>query len=115
LYDQAGKVMLNFNSTHNGMGKFLLVPDKQDAFYAVWKDEKNVEHRTELPPVKSSGIVLKVLNTNQKLIFNVARPLESLTNQQVIVIAHMEPANGFYKAVVNLKEARISAVEIFRL
>ena len=94
-----------------GMGKFLLVPDKQDVFYAIWKDEKGIEHRTELPPVKTSGIVLRVLNANQKLVFSVARPAERLANQQVIVIAHMNQ-QMVYKAIVNLKDVTMSGGNI---
>ncbi len=111
LYDLSGKVLLNFNSTHNGMGKFLLNPDKQDVFYVLWKDEKGIEHRTDLPPVKSSGVVLRVMNSNQKLIFSVARQAESLSNQQVVVIAHMNQ-QMVYKAIVNLKEVTMSGGNI---
>jgi hypothetical protein len=111
LYDQSGKALLNFNSTHNGMGNFILIPDKADVFYAIWKDDKGMEHRTELPPVRSSGIVLRVLNSNQKLIFNVARPAESTAYQQVVVIAHMNQ-QIVYKATVNLKENSMSGGNI---
>ncbi len=54
LYDQTGKALFNFNTTHNGMGKFLLVPDKQDVFMQSgrMKKELNTEricHRSNLP------------------------------------------------------------------
>ncbi|HTB26528.1 MAG TPA: hypothetical protein VK711_14235 [Puia sp.] len=111
LYDQSGKALLNFNSAHDGMGNFILIPDKADVFYAIWKDEKGIEHRTELPPVRSSGIVLRVLNSKQKLIFNVARPAESLANQQVTIIGHMNQ-QIVYKAVVSLKENTMSGGNI---
>jgi hypothetical protein len=73
LYDQSAKALYNFSSSHNGMGSFLLVPDKADVFYAIWKDEKGNEHRTDLPSVKTSGIVLRILNSNSKLVFSVFR------------------------------------------
>ncbi len=111
LYDQSGKALLNFNSAHDGMGNFILIPDKTDVFYAVWKDEKGTEHKTDLPPVRSSGIVLRVLNSKQKLIFNVARPPESLAYQQVVIIAHMNQ-QIVYKAIINLKENTISGGNI---
>ncbi len=103
LYDQSGKSIYNFNSSHRGMGSFLLIPDKNDAFYAVWKDEFGKEYRTDLPAVNTSGIVLRVLNTNLKLVFSIARPSESLAYQQVIIIAHMNQ-QMVYKATVNLKD-----------
>jgi len=111
LYEQSGKAVLNFNSIHNGMGKFLLVPEKQDVFYSIWKDEKGAEHRMDLPVVKTSGIVLRVMNSNQRLIFSIARPAESQTNQQVIVIAHMNQ-QMIYKAIVNLKDVTMSGGNI---
>src|SRR5450755_4442010 len=111
LYEQWGKAVLNFNSIHNGMGKFLLVPEKQDVFYSIWKDEKGAEHRMDLPVVKTSGIVLRVMNSNQRLIFSIARPAESQTNQQVIVIAHMNQ-QMIYKAIVNLKDVTMSGGNI---
>jgi hypothetical protein len=111
LYDQTGKELVTFSSTHNGMGKFLLVPDKQDVFYAMWKDEKGIEHRTDLPPVKTSGISLRVVNLDQKLIFSVSRPEESLANQQVILIGHMNQ-QMVYRAIVNLKSVTLNGGNI---
>ena len=45
LKDASGKTILEFNSTHDGMGKFLLSPDKTDVFSAVWTDDlaKNIQ------------------------------------------------------------------------
>jgi len=111
LFDQSGKTLLSFSSNKYGMGKFLLAPEKQDAFYATWKDEKGLEHRTELPPVKTSGIVLRVLTANQKLVFSVARPSESTAYQQITVVAHMNQ-QMVYKAVVNLKDIFMSGGNI---
>jgi len=111
IFDQTGKELIPFSSTHDGMGKFLLVPDKQDVFYAQWKDEKGMEHRTDLPPVKTSGIALRVLNLRQKLLFSVSRPVESLANQQVIIIGHMNQ-QMVYRAVVNLKDVAMSGGNI---
>ena len=111
LYDQSGKALFNFSSTHNGMGKFLLIPEKQDVFYTLWKDEKGIEHRTDLPAVHTSGIALRVLNMHDKVVFSVARPVESPANVQVIVIAHMNQ-QMVYRAVVNLKDISMSGGNI---
>ncbi len=111
LYDQSGKALYNFNSAHDGMGSFLLVPDKNDVFYAVWKDEKGSEHRTDLPSVKTSGIVLRILNSNSKVVFSVSRPAENLAYQQLIVVAHMNQ-QMVYKATVNLKDISMNGGNI---
>jgi hypothetical protein len=111
LYDQSGKALYNFNSSHNGMGSFLLVPDKTDVFYAIWKDEKGNEHRTDLPSVKISGIVLRILNSNSKLVFSVSRSAEIQAYQQVVVVAHMNQ-QMVYKAIVNLKDIAMNGGSI---
>ncbi len=111
LYDQNSKELLNFSSAHNGMGKFLLAPDKQDVFYVIWKDEKGIEHRTDLPAVRTSGVALRAVNMNQKVIFSISRPEESLANQQVIIIAHMNQ-QMVYRAIVNLKNTTMSGGNI---
>jgi hypothetical protein len=111
IMDQSGKVVFNFTSSHNGMGKFLLSPEKKDVLYAVWKDEKGVEQRTDLPVVKPSGVVLRCLNTNKKVIFSIARSADSTDNTQFIVIAHMNQ-QMVYKATVSLKVAFMSGGNI---
>ncbi len=111
LYDQSGKELVTFSSIHDGMGKFILAPDKQDVFYAKWNDEKGIEHKTDLPPVKSSGISLRIVNMNGKLIFSVSKPAESAANQQVIIIAHMNQ-QMVYRAVVNLQTVTMNGGSI---
>jgi hypothetical protein len=111
IYDQTGKSLLDLSTVHDGMGKFLLAPEKADIFYALWKDESGIEHKTELPQVKTEGAALRLIYSKRKLIFSVSRPAESLSNQQVVVIAHMNQ-QMIYKAVVSLKESRMSGGEI---
>jgi hypothetical protein len=111
LHDAAGKNLLDFSSQHDGMGSFLITPDKADAFYATWKDDKGLEHRTELPAVKTSGVVLRLLNSNRKLVFSVARPPENPAYEKLIIIAHMNQ-QMIYKAIVNLKENFMSGGNI---
>jgi hypothetical protein len=111
LHDASGKNLLEFSSEHNGMGKFILTPDKLDVFYATWQDNKGTEHRTDLPPVKSAGIVLRVLSGGHKLIFSVARQPDSEIYPKLTVIAHMNQ-QMIYKAIVNLKDNFMSGGNI---
>lgn len=112
LKDASGKDVLEFNSVHDGMGKFLLTPDKGDSFYALWKDDKGVEHRTDLPPVKPDGVALRVMNGNKKVFFSVSRSTENADRySKLTVIAHMNQ-QLVYKALVNLKENFMSGGSI---
>src|SRR3984957_5377351 len=40
VQDHTGKEVSTFESSHDGMGKILLTPDKGDSMTAVWKDER---------------------------------------------------------------------------
>ena len=103
LFDQTGKALLNFNSNAHGMGKFLIIPDKQDLYYATWKDEKGIEHRTDLPLVKNEGVTLRILYTGHKLNFTVSRSPAYPVNEKMIVVAHMNQ-QMVYKAYLSLKD-----------
>ncbi|HVY75588.1 MAG TPA: hypothetical protein VG890_12195, partial [Puia sp.] len=111
LHDASGKELLTFRTAHNGMGQFLLTPSKSDVFYATWSDVHGVEHRTDLPAVKSSGIVLRAMNNNGHLVFSVARQQDNTAFEKVIVIAHMNQ-QMVYKAIVNLKDNFLSGGDI---
>lgn len=112
LKDASGKDVLEFNSVHDGMGKFLISPDKGDLFYAIWKDEKGIEHRTDFPAIKNSGIALRMMNVNKKVFFSVARSADSSPeNSRITVIGHMNQ-QLVYKAIVNLTDNFMSGGSI---
>ncbi|MFI5154607.1 MAG: hypothetical protein ACHQEM_00385 [Chitinophagales bacterium] len=110
--DPSGKDVLEFQSSHDGMGKFLLIPDKGDVFYATCTNSKGKEFKVDLPPVKAEGVTLRVLNGGKKIIFSVARSTgSSLENNQLIVMAHMNQ-HLVYKATVRLQEILLSSGSI---
>ncbi|HXB91950.1 MAG TPA: hypothetical protein VNU72_06665, partial [Puia sp.] len=104
IQDRNGKEIVAFAPEHDGMGKFLLTPDKGDSLVAVWKDERAIEHHTPLPTVKSAGAVLRVILSGQKILFSVARSSDGAPEfKRLTIIAHMHQ-HLVYKAKVNLDE-----------
>jgi hypothetical protein len=104
LQDASGKTITEFNSTHDGMGKLLLSPDKTDVFTAVWNDDVGTEHKTDLPAVKSSGVALRVLPANKKVFFSISRSsTDSQQYSHLSIIAYMHQF-VVYKAKINLEE-----------
>ncbi|MHA4808181.1 hypothetical protein ACX0G9_08735 [Flavitalea flava] len=102
IQDATGKELLTFNSVHDGLGKFLLTPEKSDSLIAFWKDELGIEHRTPLPSVKTTGAVLKAILNNDKVLFSVARTGDGGPEyKHLTIIAHMHQ-HLVYKAKVNL-------------
>ncbi|MBS1665543.1 MAG: hypothetical protein JST68_31165 [Bacteroidetes bacterium] len=104
IRDKTGKEVITFNSEHDGMGRFLLSVDKADSLTAVWKDDKGVEHKTGLPSVRSTGVVMRVIPGNQKVLFSVARSAEGPTTlKHLTIVGHMHQ-HLVYKAKINLEE-----------
>lgn len=112
LKDASGKEVLEFASVHDGMGKFLITPDKNDSLTATWKDDLGIEHQTAFPTVKSNGVSLRALPARNKVFFSVSRPANNGNDYpRVIVIANMNQ-QMVYRAVVNLSENSMSGGSI---
>lgn len=108
VQDQSGKELLAFGSLHDGMGKFLLTPDKGDSLTAVWTDDLGGGHRTGLPSPKATGAVLRAITANGKVLFSVARSADGGPElKKLTIIAHMHQ-HLVYKARVNLDENYMS-------
>ncbi|MBL7745128.1 MAG: hypothetical protein JNN00_16760 [Chitinophagaceae bacterium] len=69
ILDNQGKKVDSIRSVHDGMGVFSFVPVQGAGYMVKWRDEKNVERNTPLPPMKQTGISLQVTvsETSQSL------------------------------------------------
>ena len=104
LLDPKGKELASFSAEHDGMGKFLVTPEKGDSLVVAWKDEHGVERRTPLPGAKPEGVVLRAISGNQKVLFSVARSAEGTVGlKHLTIIGHMHQ-HLVYKAKINLEE-----------
>ena len=104
LQDSKGKELATFSSEHDGMGKFLVTPEKGDSLVVAWKDDHGVERRTPLPAVKPDGAVVRAISGNQKVLFSVARSADGgIGLKHLTIIAHMHQ-HLVYKAKINLEE-----------
>jgi len=103
-----GKTILDFSSEHDGLGKFIVTPDKTDALTAYWKDDLGQDHKTDLPPVKPAGVVLKLMAAEKRVFFSVARSsVDSNLYKQLTIIGHMHQ-HLVYKAKMTLEESFMS-------
>ncbi|HZE85184.1 MAG TPA: hypothetical protein VE035_12810, partial [Puia sp.] len=104
LKDGSGKELLNFAPEHDGMGKFMVTPEKGDSLSALWKDEQGAEHRTPLPAVRQTGVALRAAAANQKVLFSIARSADGAAEyKHLTIMAHMHQ-HMVYKAKINLEE-----------
>lgn len=71
VVNSQGKTEDKIITLHDGMGYFFLTPKSGLTYTAKWKDEKGVEHNTELPKIKADGASLQVEVSGPNRIFSV--------------------------------------------
>ena len=71
VVNSLGKTEDIINTIHDGMGYFFLTPKNGLSYTAKWKDEKDVEHNTALPKIKTDGATLQVEVTETNRLFSV--------------------------------------------
>ncbi len=71
IVNNQGKTEDKINTIHDGMGYFFLSPKAGLTYSAKWKDEKDVEHTSPLPKIKSEGAALTVAISGPNRLFSV--------------------------------------------
>jgi hypothetical protein len=96
ITDAKGTQVQNFISAHDGMGMFSFFPQAGTSYTAKWKDEKGVERTNQLPPVKPSGIIMKVtLGADRRVISLTGTPGLPETLKQVHIVGTMNGRMAF--------------------
>ncbi|MGN6531222.1 MAG: hypothetical protein ACTHK0_05675 [Ginsengibacter sp.] len=80
IKNSKGVVVDNLKIIHDGMGFFFIRPENGESFSASWQDEKGMNHVTQLPPVKSSGVSLQVTVSGTRRSFLVSAAPASITS-----------------------------------
>lgn len=106
IYNAAGKLVDSFASKHDGLGSFLLKPQKGETYTATWKDEWQTKHTTQLPAAKDDGIALKTYEKDNQLHVHIDRTTNATENLKLIrIVATM------HKQVVYRSNAKLYTVE----
>jgi hypothetical protein len=104
IKDNKGKVIDQLKMIHDGMGYFFIMPNPDETFSATWTDEKGVQHNTNLPSVKSTGVSLQVNISGNKRIFWIhAAPASaaSMSSLHVIGTMYQQPVFNITKELKN--------------
>jgi hypothetical protein len=86
---KTGEFVQAINTKHDGMGTFNIEMVPDEAYYAEWVDNNKAKQQTDLPIGKRNGVLLKVVQQNNKLWFNVVNKLATDT-LHVIGYMHQE-------------------------
>jgi hypothetical protein len=90
---------------HDGMGFFYLIPEEGAQYTARWTDTKNIEHITDLPPMKHEGISLEISFAGDKRAFTINRSQSVPDYQKTLHLVGTMQHTLVLKANVNLKES----------
>lgn len=97
-----GAVVANFNSVHDGMGRFDLEPQPNTTYYAEWTDEKGKSYKTDLPAARPAGALLQLIGSEKLLSFIIKRSNNTTPeNQRFYLVGNMYQ-QVVYKATINL-------------
>ncbi|PXY41338.1 hypothetical protein DMB65_08010 [Flavobacterium cheongpyeongense] len=79
IFDSDNELVTSFSSTHDGMGKFQIIPIEGKNYYAKTKFPDTPDLRTELPGISKSGYSLNYKVVRGKSIIAI------LTNEQTLL------------------------------
>lgn len=104
IKDNANAVVTSFASEHDGMGSFVLEPKAGATYYAEWQDEKKQVHKTPLPAVQKTGVVLRVTQQENKEGFVIRRSADGPENLKNLYVLGFFNQQLVYKARLNMRE-----------
>lgn len=99
-----GVTVDSLKTVHDGMGFFYLVPQEGVKYTAKWKDAKNVDHLTDLPPSKTNGVSIQIDVVPGKRIFTINRSADVPEKLKTLHLIGTMHQTLVFKANVNLKE-----------
>ena len=69
IYSSKGEELCDIETLFNGLGKVTFVTTPGEKYYAIVRSESGLEKRFDLPATHSEGVVLHVLNSRNRIIY----------------------------------------------
>ena len=111
IIDRAGKKIISFVSSHDGMGVFQLQPQPGMQYKAIWKNTAGQITETLLPTAKPNSLSLEINNYNTQVEFKIKRLATVSLYQFVYVVAQMNN-QLVYKAKANIFKNEVTSAVI---
>ncbi|QEM12986.1 hypothetical protein [Mucilaginibacter rubeus] len=99
------KVLVNFETSHDGMGNMTMLPEAGKDYIAEWKTADGLNHSVRLPERKSRGVAMHVndLKDGKKFFVYRTKTVEE-NNKNLVIIATID-GNQVYEAKISLSES----------
>lgn len=102
IQNSKGQNITTFSSIHDGMGFFIVNPEENEQYKAVWKDPAGQTQQTNLPAAKKTGVVLQTINTPGGILFTVKRPEDAAAQFPAIYVVAQMQQQLLYRAKASL-------------
>lgn len=109
IANSKGAVITSFSSRHDGMGTFVLTPQANETYQAVWTDAAGRQQTTPLPLAKAQGCVLKMSGIGQKKVFMITRTAEVPADWKNVNVVALLGQERVYKAKANLETTPVTS------
>lgn len=112
IFNQKNELIDSFVTQHDGMGTFILEPVAGELYTTNWTDEFGLNHTSELPVAKASGIVLEAKIADEKALFAVKRNGNAGDAFKTLHVTATMNQQLLYNANINLANRKTAAGEI---
>jgi hypothetical protein len=110
IVNSSNKTIVTFESVHDGMGYFVLLPLPDETYRAIWKDKNGLRHETNLPVAKKEGVVLSIGFPNNQLHYSLTRSDSVSPEYLRYTVVAQAQQRLMYSAQINLaKKTSVTA------
>jgi hypothetical protein len=110
IIDGKGTKITTFTTAHDGMGRFLLLPEPGVQYGASYKDATGKLQQVKIPPAKNKGIVLSANIVGDNIQFTIKRPEGAAIDYPAVTVVAQMQQQMIYQAKATLtKSAGVKA------
>lgn len=110
VFDSDSELVTSFESVHDGMGKFQIIPNTGKKYYAKIKTQSGTVQRTDLPDALKNGYALSFRNFKGRNIIVINTNPETLAlnpNEQLTVVCKSRGVT-YFETTQTLTESNLS-------
>ena len=110
ILDTSGKIIATLQSTHDGMGKVLITPEKNQSYYAEVTTADNEQLKIAIPKAESTGYALSMNFVKGKKVITIKTNQETLNKKPDSPVTLIGSTRGitYYEDSQPLNQTKIS-------
>lgn len=110
VYDTNGKIITLFKSTHDGMGKFIITPEKDQRYHAEIATLNDQQIKVDLPVAEKTGYALSMNVVKDKKVISITTNQETLDKNPNAALTLICTTRGisYSEGVQTLNQTKLS-------